>query len=129
MKFLNWGKMKTAALNVFRRRPAADTGVNDINRREVSDGNANNSKSVSFTLPDRIHIKPRRIWERKRSAKWQLPTNTKVGTFVIFPFGTKRRTERSGTVVAIRGHRAKIRMICKAGRRIAYRKISAPPAP
>jgi len=118
MKFLNWGKIKS----FFRARrenigPAEKVGVFE-------------SKSMSFTLPDRrtIHVKPERIWERRRNAKWRLPAHTKVGDFVIFPFGIARHTVRSGIVKEIRGSQAKILMTCKSGicnsgKCITYRKV------
>jgi len=85
-------------------------------------------KSVSFTIPDRRACKPKRIWQRRRSAKFRLPANTKVRDFVIFPFGIARHTTKSGTVKEIRGVQAKILMTCKSGicnsgKRITYRKV------
>ena len=92
----------------------------------VKEKNVWEPKSVSFTLPDRrtVHVKPKRIWKRRHNTKWRLPVNTKVGDFVIFPFGIARHTTRSGTVKEIRGNQAKILMMCKAGSHIAYRKIT-----
>lgn len=129
MKFLNWGRVK-ATLNIFRRREDKATAIVPSTAVAGITGN----KHESFTLPDRIvRIKAKNAWEKRRNAKWKLPNNTKVGDFVLFPFCAHRYVTRSGTVVAIRGQRAKIRMTCKTGVQdrgwcVIYRKISPPPA-
>lgn len=114
MKFLNWSKIKS----FFRVRNRVETVSAEKHTFEP--------KSVSFTLPDRraTRINPKRIWERRRTSEWRLPVNVKIKDFVIFPFGITRHTVRSGTVIDIHGNRAKIRMMCKAGTRITYRKIA-----
>lgn len=114
MKFLNWGKEKIrrAAGHIFRR-------TTDV--------------APAMTIPASapiVHNEPmapavtHRIKIKKGGGAVRLPRGVATGDYVLFLCG-KQHLQRGGTVVEVRGLRAKIRMICKAGHRYAYRKIAA----